>query len=201
MGDRQAAGRRVRRRRGRARGHALDLRGRRREAVDLLVPGRGAARSSTTMQRHFAARASRRPSCASRDVKFQYSFRSAPIVLDAVDTVFSTRAGVRGPDRRSRAAPCTRRCARNAPGVVELWPLIEPDEKPEIEGWDAPFDETQETSPRVRLARRIATHACGPGSSAATRSATATSAARCGRATSWCWCASAARCSRRSSAR
>ena len=34
--------------------------------------------------------------------------------------------------------------------------MIEPDEKREIEGWDAPFDETQETSPRVKLARRIA---------------------------------------------
>ena len=44
----------------------------------------------------------------------------------------------------------------NAPGVVELWPMIEPDEKREIEGWDAPFDEMQETSPRVRLAQRIA---------------------------------------------
>ena len=44
----------------------------------------------------------------------------------------------------------------NAPGTVELWPMIEPDEKGEIEGWDAPFDETQETSPRVRLARKIA---------------------------------------------
>ena len=44
----------------------------------------------------------------------------------------------------------------NAPGLVELWPMVEPDEKIEIEGWDAPFDEAQETSPRVRLARKIA---------------------------------------------
>jgi len=43
-----------------------------------------------------------------------------------------------------------------SPGLVELWPLIEPDEKIEIEGWDAPFDEASETSPRLRLARRIA---------------------------------------------
>ena len=88
----------------------------------------------------------------------------------------------------------------NAPGLVELWPMIEPDEKRELEGWDAPFDETQETSPRVRLARKIARTVkrwiargdlVGEGDSGM----------RCGRATSWCWCASAARCSRRSSAR
>ena len=45
MGHRRAADRRIHRRRRRARRHqAHHLRGRRREAVDLLVPGRGAAR-------------------------------------------------------------------------------------------------------------------------------------------------------------
>ena len=45
MGHHRAAGRRVRRRRRRARrAAALDLRGRRRQAVDLLVPGRRPAR-------------------------------------------------------------------------------------------------------------------------------------------------------------
>ena len=44
MGDREIAGRRILRRRRRARAATHDLRRRRREAVDLLVPGRGAAR-------------------------------------------------------------------------------------------------------------------------------------------------------------
>src|SRR5664280_3753342 len=43
-----------------------------------------------------------------------------------------------------------------APGLVELWPLIAPAERREIEGWDAPFDTESEISPRVVLARRIA---------------------------------------------
>src|SRR5262249_50696618 len=43
-----------------------------------------------------------------------------------------------------------------APGLVEIWPLIEPDPSPEIEGWDAPFDAVSETSPQVKLARKIA---------------------------------------------
>jgi ATP-dependent helicase/nuclease subunit A len=39
---------------------------------------------------------------------------------------------------------------------VEIWPTADADERQQIEGWDAPFDTTSETSPRVKLARRIA---------------------------------------------
>ena len=45
-----------------------------------------------------------------------------------------------------------------APGLVEMWPLVEPAEKKEIEGWDAPFDTESEKSPRVLLAQKIAKH-------------------------------------------
>jgi ATP-dependent helicase/nuclease subunit A len=89
------------------------------------------------------------------DVRFKYSFRSAPLVLDAVDTVFKRPeafAGLTGVP----GATVHEAVRANAPGTVELWPMIEPDEKTKLEGWDAPFDETQETSPRVRLARKIA---------------------------------------------
>ena len=56
-----------------------------------------------------------------------------------------------------RCRRCMRRCARTAPGVVELWPLVEPEGNAEPDPWDAPFDTTTQTSPRVVLARRIAT--------------------------------------------
>ena len=39
---------------------------------------------------------------------------------------------------------------------MEIWEPTEPSERIEIEGWDAPFDRVSETSPRVKLARRIA---------------------------------------------
>ena len=68
----------------------------------------------------------------------------------------------------------------NAPGAVDLWPMIEPDEKRELEGWDAPFDETQETSPRVRLARAHRQHRQDAGSTGASRSATARARAGAG---------------------
>ena len=88
-------------------------------------------------------------------VKFQYSFRSAPAVLQAVDTVFGREQAFAGLTEVP-GATVHEAVRASAPGVVELWPMIEPDEKREIEGWDAPFDEMQETSPRVRLAQRIA---------------------------------------------
>ena len=89
------------------------------------------------------------------EVRFQYSFRSAPTVLDAVDTVFKrpeAHAGL----TEVPGATVHEAVRANAPGTVDLWPMIEPDEKLDIEGWDAPFDESSETSPRIRLARRIA---------------------------------------------
>jgi ATP-dependent helicase/nuclease subunit A len=89
------------------------------------------------------------------EVRFQYSFRSAPTVLDAVDTVFrrpEAHAGL----TEVPGATVHEAVRANAPGTVELWPMIEPDEKLDIEGWDAPFDESSETSPRIRLARKIA---------------------------------------------
>ena len=91
------------------------------------------------------------------DVKFKASFRSAPLVLEAVDEVFraeSAHAGL----TEVKGGTAHEAVRVNAPGLVELWEMIEPDEKVKLEGWDAPFDEAQETSPRVRLARKIARH-------------------------------------------
>ena len=152
--DRAAADRRVLRRPRRARCDALDLRGRRREAVDLLVPGRdpGAVRRRTGGTTRASSRAA---ALRFDDVKFKYSFRSAPLVLEAVDEVFRAEAAHAGLTE-VKGATVHEAVRANAPGLVELWPMIEPDEKIKLEGWDAPFDEAQETSPRVRLARKIA---------------------------------------------
>ena len=82
--------------RARASVDAHDLRGRRREAVDLLVPGRGAAASSTRCGSDFAARIRARRAATSRDVKFQLL---VPLrrrtCCGAVDAVFEPRAGLR----------------------------------------------------------------------------------------------------------
>jgi ATP-dependent helicase/nuclease subunit A len=101
------------------------------------------------------AKAYREAALEFAELRFLYSFRSVPIVLGAVDAVFAREEAFAG--LSNDPVPTVHAAVRaNAPGIVELWDLEEPDEKPEIEGWDAPFDETTETSPRVRLARRIA---------------------------------------------
>jgi ATP-dependent helicase/nuclease subunit A len=90
-----------------------------------------------------------------RYVRFQQSFRSTAVVLEAVDTVFGRPEAFQGLTA-DPVAPVHEAIRAKTPGLVEIWPLIEPDKKPEIEGWDAPFDTTRETTPRVRLARKIA---------------------------------------------
>ena len=88
-------------------------------------------------------------------VRFLRSFRSTPDVLDAVDAVFKRPEAHAG--LTAENVHTVHEAVRlNSPGMVEIWPLIEPDEKPDMEAWDAPFDVVSEISPRVRLAQRIA---------------------------------------------
>src|SRR4029079_5991226 len=88
-------------------------------------------------------------------LKFGYSFRSWPVVLSAVDTVFGRESAYLG--LSSDPVPTVHSAVRDAaPGLVELWPLVEPAEKEEPEAWDAPFDKTSPPSHAVLLAKRIA---------------------------------------------
>src|SRR5437763_1907675 len=115
----------------------------------------GAAPAAFAQKRGDFKRAYDARGLAFRPIEFKYSFRSLQVVLDAVDTVFSRPQAYSGlsadPVKTVHEAVRGR-----APGMVELWPLIEPEDKPQIEGWDAPFDTTSEMSPRVKLARKIA---------------------------------------------
>ncbi len=88
-------------------------------------------------------------------IPFRHSFRSGPTLLEAVDTVFAqphAYAGLSADNVKTvhEALPDA------APGIVEVWDAIKPDEKREIEAWDAPFDDVTETSPQARLAQKIA---------------------------------------------
>jgi ATP-dependent helicase/nuclease subunit A len=93
-----------------------------------------------------------------RDVKLRTSFRSGPAVLRAVDAVFKSPRAHAG-FASDRAGTVHEWLPDASPGIVDLWPLELPEDGSEIEGWDAPFDTASETSPQVRLARRIARHA------------------------------------------
>jgi ATP-dependent helicase/nuclease subunit A len=88
-------------------------------------------------------------------LEFKHSFRSQQVVLDAVDEVFMRPQAFAG--LSTDEAPTAHVAVReHGPGFVELWELVEPDDKPEVEAWDAPFDTTSETNPRAKLARMIA---------------------------------------------
>ena len=93
-----------------------------------------------------------------RHVRFGHSFRSGPNVLTAVDKVFEQREVYASITTDEGGMPPHIALPDAAPGLVEIWDTEKPADKREIEGWDAPFDEVSETSPPVRLARRIARH-------------------------------------------
>src|SRR5215467_7584230 len=91
-----------------------------------------------------------------RFVRFDHSFRSGANVLGAVTDVFAAKhISVSVTSDEAGIAPHLS-LPDAAPGLVEIWPVVQPQVRNEIEGWDAPFDAVAVTSPQVRLARRIA---------------------------------------------
>jgi ATP-dependent helicase/nuclease subunit A len=88
--------------------------------------------------------------------EFKHSFRSGISVLAAVDEVFKNSAMAASVCSDAGGFPPHIALPDAPAGVVEIWEPEKPDERREIEGWDAPFDQVNETSPRVKLARRIA---------------------------------------------
>ncbi|MCA3573692.1 MAG: double-strand break repair helicase AddA, partial [Aestuariivirga sp.] len=94
---------------------------------------------------------------AFRPVEFTVSFRSAPEILEAVDLVFApglpARTGLDGDSPREWHHEPNR---RDAKGTVEIWPLVEPEEKEKPDHWKAPVDSEARNSPRRRLARDLA---------------------------------------------
>ncbi|MGI9412692.1 MAG: 3'-5' exonuclease, partial [Hyphomicrobiales bacterium] len=88
-------------------------------------------------------------------VPLNVSFRSTPLILHAVDRVFETDQARKGVTRSGDVPPHEAKRA-GQPGLVEIWPTVRPDETDEPDPWDAPLDWEGPTSPRVRLAERIA---------------------------------------------
>ena len=116
-----------------------------------------APRAFDEMRRHFA-RQFDTPEQGWRYLRFHHSFRSGVAVLGSVDQVFKAREIYESVTTDEVGIPEHLVLPEAAPGLVELWPLVEPAEKREIEGWDAPFDAISEQSPRVQLAQKIASH-------------------------------------------
>jgi ATP-dependent helicase/nuclease subunit A len=88
--------------------------------------------------------------------EFKHSFRSGDSVLGAVDEVFKVKNIAASVAADNDGFPPHLALPDAPPSLVEIWQPFKPDERGEIEGWDAPFDTVSETSPRVKLAQRIA---------------------------------------------
>ena len=114
-----------------------------------------APRAFDEMRREFAGQFDT-PEQGWRYLRFHHSFRSGEAVLGGVDRVFAAQEIFASVTTDEAGVPPHISLPDAAPGLVELWPLIAPAERKEIEGWDAPFDTESEISPRVVLARRIA---------------------------------------------
>jgi ATP-dependent helicase/nuclease subunit A len=93
--------------------------------------------------------------------ELKHSFRSGESILAAVDLVFKSMEMAASVSSDAGGFPPHLALPDALPGAVEVWEPEQPDERREIEGWDAPFDLVNETSPRVKLARRIARHVGG----------------------------------------
>jgi ATP-dependent helicase/nuclease subunit A len=88
------------------------------------------------------------------------SFRSTPQVLGFVDAVFNSDSFAGDPFSQMPPdeADELRHVARRAdqPGRVDLWPVEPHDSAEETDPWDAPLDHIGESSPKNRLAMKIA---------------------------------------------
>jgi ATP-dependent helicase/nuclease subunit A len=88
-------------------------------------------------------------------ISLTYSFRSGPAILQSVDHVFREQTIYSSIHAIENGYPIHESLADAGPSLIDLWKLELPDPRPDIEGWRAPFDAVSETSPEVRLARRI----------------------------------------------
>ncbi|MGB1546952.1 MAG: double-strand break repair helicase AddA [Alphaproteobacteria bacterium] len=106
------------------------------------------------MREHFANRVQ----AAARkwkDVPLELSFRSAPVLLKAVDRVFAAAAardGVAEPNEMIKHGIAREGQA----GRVELWPAEAPAEGVEVKPWTLPLQQGRADAPEKRLAQKIA---------------------------------------------
>jgi len=110
------------------------------------------------LRNRFAARFLKAKRPFEKDIRLNFSFRSTPAVLSAVDQVFDDLDARRG--LSFDPGPLTPHAAAraSAPGMVELWPPEEPDAAEDASPWTAPVDAPGLGNPVDRLAARIAGH-------------------------------------------
>lgn len=86
-----------------------------------------------------------------QDSELLYSFRSSSAILKLVDQTFKGDMAEGLGDRIEHLA-----FKNDMPGRVDLWPMVEPSEKPEEREWDDPLDLKGRSNNKVVLAKQIA---------------------------------------------
>lgn len=110
------------------------------------------------LKNHFAA-LSQKVGQGWREVQLDLSYRSTTAILEIVDEVFANAQHRRGVSF-DESAIVHQAFRENHPGLVELWPLIEPNEVKEEEGtkgeWRLPLNRVERFSLEARLAHYLA---------------------------------------------
>jgi len=110
------------------------------------------------LKSHFAA-LSQKVGQGWREVQLDLSYRSTTAILEIVDEVFANAQNRHGVSF-DESAIVHQAFRENHPGLVELWPLIEPDEVKEEEGtkgeWRLPLNRVERFSLEARLAHYLA---------------------------------------------
>jgi ATP-dependent helicase/nuclease subunit A len=107
------------------------------------------------MRRRFETR-HRAAALSFETVPLNFSFRSSPAILAAVDLTFARDEAWRGVAASDEPPPAHQAIRTTMVGLVELWPAIVAPPQPEPENWRAPVDTLQQNAPPAVLASRIA---------------------------------------------
>ena len=106
-----------------------------------------------TVRREFEAAAGARFA----HIQLRHSFRSAPGILSAVDTVFAEPAAYAGLSAIAER-PLHEAIHASLPAMVEMWEPEAPAEKMDVDAWQRPLDAPATDDPKGRLAKNIAGH-------------------------------------------
>lgn len=120
----------------------------------------GADPRQFSVQARMLERKSREAGKLFHPVGLHLSFRSAPDILDAVDTVFDDPEIARGLSA-GEEKPVHEALRGSDPGEVQLWPLIGKERAEETNSWFAPVDAPEADDPAIQLAQRIAATIAG----------------------------------------
>lgn len=122
----------------------------------------GAAPAEFGQQRSDLGRRVRDKGDAFHDTRLVVSFRSTRDVIEAVDAVFAQPFAFKGlSSDPSETATVHETVRADDCGAVDLWDLVEPEDRPDEEVWNLPVDTPERKAPLQQMAQVIASTISG----------------------------------------